>query len=208
MIHGWVVVSGANPDGYRGVDRLPWGVVDNAYYAGKLPDDVRRLYEHVRDSPRLGFWQPIATSVRTAASLYEYTRSEAGDAELLGVRSPYLSALDNPLLPCREATFLGYDVVAVGEWSLLRSFAEERGGHRDRPESRYISTLVNTSYLLRRSADAEVVEGLYRKVASSNLLEPIAPVASGLPVEAVAVFSVDPDEAGRNSEGIRQSAKA
>lgn len=113
--------------------------------------------------------------------MLSYSRQEDARVELIGVFSPYLSHGQES---SREeaARFLGVDVIAVGEWSLLKAL-DEVGKTQDVP--------LNAFGLLDDDSRVEWVASRYRELASRNEVEPIADPHPDLPVEPVWVYALD-----------------
>lgn len=184
LINGYMVVGLPGAGNYRGVDREPWDIIDAAYYDRDLPSDIQQIYASIKNDPSRGFWWPTVQSRTEAAKLLAFTRTREPQAELIGIVSPYLDRVagragqqDTTLL------HLGFDLISVGEWSLLRAMAESATHLPDRT-----AALINASGLLRRAEDADRVETSYRRMAEQGFVEAIADRGSGLPVEPVGVY--------------------
>jgi hypothetical protein len=183
LINGYLVVSAPSERlSYRGVDREPWEAIDEAFYARTLPLDIRREYEVMHDECE--FWWPALRSRRQAERLLAYTRQHEPSAELIGVLSPYLAnMLGYEAWPDSTATWIGIDIISIGEWSLLRALQE---ASVSLPGD---EVALNEAYLLRSDAEASRVEQHYRRLAAENRVEPIAdPDALG--TEAVVIYTL------------------
>lgn len=177
-INGYVVVN-APTNTYRGVDRDPWGIVGDHYYSNVLPQGIRALYEDM-DRDR-GYWWRSTPSINAAKDALAYSRKFDEGAELLAIYSPYLDSLGVTPWADTVSDSIGYDVVGVGEWSLLSAFHSSSVCIPD-----HIS--INEGGLLDEPALMDSIVDAYRVHAGVNELEPLAPEADGLPIEAVRVF--------------------
>lgn len=184
-MNGFLVVDGAKlASGYRGVDRYPWETIDAHYYEKLLPPDMREVYELLRAPSRRGMWWPTAETVSLADRLLDYSRRFSPDDALVGVESPYLaSALGRTTLDMPGWTLIGFDVVAVGEWSLLEVLSE-----LDASLLSDVAFSLNPSGLLHDRKDLGLVARVYEALARAGVVEPIASPDPRLPLEAVAIY--------------------
>ena len=192
-VNGYLVVSPKKPlEIYRGPDRSPWRHVEQCFFEGILPEPIRDAYKSLRSDQSRGFWWPSCTDLGTATKLAAYSREAGEGAEVIAIYSPYLANSPDRKgwhEPCGR--LLGVDVLAVGEWSLLRALVNARD-----PACRNVLTSVNTAGLLPDASCAGTVEARYRELARIDLVEPIADADSRLPVEAVTVYDLE-DQQGK-----------
>lgn len=190
IVNGYLVVSPKEPGAtYQGPDRSPWDQIDEGFYEGTLPKRIRAAYDSLRSDQSRGFWWPTCTDLGTAMMFADYLRQGGKPAEVIAIYSPYLARSQG-----REgwheprARLLGFDVVAVGEWSLLKALLDGQD-----PQC---TKAVNAAGLLPDKSYVPTVEARYRELSQSNVVEPIAATDSAIPVEAVTVYGLreDPDD--------------
>ena len=187
-INGYLVVDRA-PQGtmYAGPDRQPWKLVEDAFYANTLPPEFRQVYKRIRNDESRGLlWWPTAQSLEDAVPLLHWSRDAGGRVELLGVNSPYMSAIGSRKRWVEpKAAFIGLDVISVGEWSLLRELLST-------PRLVEAAQLcgMNSRGLLDEQNNAVVVQTLYRDWEHAGEVEPFAPEGSGVIVECVEVYAI------------------
>jgi len=184
IVNGYMVVRSPDQSGYHGADREPWEIISARYYTHELPPNIQRLYEEIDSIDERGFWWPTSRTREDAECMLAYTREYDPTAELIAIYSPYLFRLHRRSWTEHDASFLGFDVVPVGEWSLLR----ELTANTSLPDS--IRALLNSNKLLYDETMADVVEAYYRDVSGQPGVEPIGDKDSGLPVEAVRVYKL------------------
>lgn len=184
---GFMVVDAVAGDGYRGVDRQPWSVLSDAYHQRTLPPDVREAYERM-DAARKCAWERICHDADDVRLMLEYSRRNGADACLISVASPHLSAIYEPMTDwdVGSAAHLGFDVVSIGEWSLIREMNDigEWPLRNGAPEPL-------PSLLCSDAGCAADVEKRYRELVAQGCVEEIAAEAPCSNVEAVAVFAHD-----------------
>jgi hypothetical protein len=187
IVNGYVVVDSPRVDfSYRGVDRQPWDLVEAHYYEGRLPEHLCTIFERIRSAENRGFWWPVSRSRSAAEALLKYTESQGCSSEIVGVWSPYLELVGGKegSITNESVMVVGVDIIAVGEWSLLRCLQEVT----DRGAAKSLAQLLNPYGLLNDAADVRHIEELYRTLSGIGIVEPIADPNSGLPVEPVSMF--------------------
>lgn len=188
LVNGYLVVSPREPGTtYQGPDRSPWEHIEQGFYEGELPETIRSSYASLRSDNSRGLWWPTCRDLGLATVLAAYSRKAGKSVEIIAIYSEYL-AQSPDRVGWREprARLLGVDVVAVGEWSLIRALLEAR----DPACAKVVGTL-NEAGLLPDLSCASFVRELYTELARANLVEPIADPGSGVPVEAIRVYDLD-----------------
>ncbi len=181
VINGYIIVNPKTvTSSYRGVDREPWGGIGDAFYAGRLPEQLRQVWDAMR--PRDLWW---ATCRREMLEKFEsFLNQEGIPYEVLAVCSSYLSAARSErtaLTP--EHLFLGFDVVGVGQWSLLRALLES-------PAHRSVADLVNDAGLLADLERGEFIAATYADATGRNEVEPLGETDPRLPIDVVSVYQL------------------
>ena len=189
LVNGYVLVSlDTSGSIYRGPDRALWEKVDDDYYSGRLPPQLHMAYKSIKSDDSRGIWWTTCKTLETVISFAEFENKKNHNVEPLAVWSPYLANTQS----CQgweepRATLLGFDVISIGEWSLLRAIQEcQHGAHCEDFEIK-----VNKAGLLSNSSSVREVENKYQKLASEGMVEPIAEVNSGAVVESIEVYSLD-----------------
>ena len=174
---------------YRGIDCEPWDHLDGKYYENVLPTSVCAKYKAIRADSSRGLWWATCRDFTSASELANISWQAGRDDTLLAVYSPYLAEVfdrggwEEPM-----AIFLGFDLVSVGEWSLLRALLESEAIPTDE-----ILHFINKSGLLQEASSSCAVEKYYRNRAARNLVEPIADIDSGGVVDLVSVYLLTQD---------------
>ena len=107
---------------YGGIDRMPWFDVDEHYYTGTLPPNYVSAKMILKEKNRDFTGIELCYDIHSAQSLLEYSNREEVRNELIALRSEKLMtvkgnpAAENP----QNLEWLGYDLIALGHWSLLR----------------------------------------------------------------------------------------
>ena len=107
---------------YGGIDRMPWFDLDEEFYAGTLPEGVARLRKS------LDLANDDLTGIRlckdwpTARALLEFDERARLVNEIVCVRSGKLAAIKGTVgsSDVPAVRWGGYDLVSLGNWSLLR----------------------------------------------------------------------------------------
>ena len=106
---------------YAGIDRMPWFDIDDLWYAGSLPEPWLSARKQLRSDNSDITGLELSQDLNVAISLLTYSNRANAANELIAVRS-------EALLPAKgivatgplAIAWLGYDVVALGQQSLLR----------------------------------------------------------------------------------------
>jgi len=131
-----------------------------------------------------GFSMPTCTDRADAERLYRYSCHGGDPVQLIAIHSPYLGEVyGRASWTESDAVSIGFDVVPVGEWSLLcavEPLLETSASQTAR--------FLNTTGLLDDAASAPLVEREYRLLAAQGIVDDFAPPGTGLPVESLEVF--------------------
>jgi len=107
---------------YGGVFRMPWFDVEEDFFLGVLPKELVDLWKRLKKENNDFSGLHLCQNYSNATKMLAYSNRESVRNELIAVRSKVLSEIKN------ETTFsevevnidwLGYDIVAIGHWSLL-----------------------------------------------------------------------------------------
>lgn len=173
---------------------------DDGRYHGvgrSLMDEIAAEYWADRGSPlaeayaasehRGARWGHVFTSYADAVAALPLLEEVLGSkVVVIGVSSDYLASVLSPNEESVEMVLLGYDVVSVGEWSLLLEIVSTE---LTRELERDHGVSLNRWGLLDRNGEEAVrsVEQVYRAAAEQNMVEPTWDPGVGI-IESVAVF--------------------
>lgn len=107
---------------YGGVERMPWFDIDEDLYAGTLPQEIRELWQKIEkaniDLPNI----ILTKELNVASTLLDYSNKSEVRNELISVFSEeLLHSKGVKIVNTSSILWLGYDVIALPEWSLLRA---------------------------------------------------------------------------------------
>jgi len=163
---------------YGGIDRMPWFELDEAFYRGTLPGDISRLRASLTEANEDLTGIRLCQDLRTALALLEYSNRSETKNELIALRSDKLARvkgamkLDNSL-----CTWLGYDVVSLGNWSLLRD-----GLFRSPASFPGWEKMINESGLLIDPELSESIIELYEAASRAGQVEELPGSLYGIDV--------------------------
>lgn len=105
---------------YGGIDRMAWFDVDDQFYAGTLPDSILQVQQRIYKSNSELSGIEICRELDLALMLLEYSNGIYNANELIAIRSEALTPFKGIVTidPAR-LEWIGYDVVALGQQSLL-----------------------------------------------------------------------------------------
>ena len=186
MINGYVVVRCRGSSTYMGVDRDAFTALGQAYFdkPRRLPHAAVEAYVRTLDQP--GRYTPVCTNRPDAEILLRHSMLLEGAHELLGIRSSYLEDVCGWPVLREHGDFLGYDVVAVGEWSMLTRLLEPEVGGR----ANDILALLNSNGLLDDPAAMDLVNQRYRALTVQDVVEEVGGNSPAAPLECVQVFLI------------------
>jgi hypothetical protein len=150
---------------YRGIDRLPWEDLDDAYYQGVLDGALLALRKRLEAENR------DLTGIKTIKD-YEAARevwqAYQDKSEILAVWSPELAEVKGSFVYEGHLDYLGIDCTSPGEWSVLLS------GVFAHPELFPLEAdRLNAFGLLESEADCDAAFGHYMELASRGRVEPV-----------------------------------
>ena len=106
---------------YGGLDRMPWFDVDEEYYAGTLPAGLATARTKLKKNNSDFTGIELCQDLTQALELLRYANRSTRKNELIAVRSERLARIKGAVdLRSPSAKWIGYDVVGLGEWSLIR----------------------------------------------------------------------------------------
>lgn len=163
---------------YHGVDRMPWFDLDQDYVSNKLPEHLFQARKAIRRECRDFTGLPLSCDVVQAREILAYSNRERIQNELIIIGSKLLSEIKGRVVHCSQpVTRLGFDVVSLGNWSLIGS------GAFVRPES-FPKTVNNLSaYGLLASPDvSKEVQFEYSEAVNRGFIEDLPESPDGIDV--------------------------
>ena len=105
---------------YGGVDRMPWFDIDEDRLGNVLPDSLVRARDDIHRANSDLSELELCSDLQVATQLLHYSNRSAPANELIAVRSDVLAPLKGVItVAAPDVQWLGYDVVALGQQSLL-----------------------------------------------------------------------------------------
>jgi hypothetical protein len=161
---------------YAGVTRHGWAdVFDEDFYAERMPPEIARLAIAIKAKNNDFTGIDLCQDEQVALDLLAYANRDSVKNELIAVRSPLLDATKGCIESDFQVEWLGFDFVALGDWSLISAgmfyFPERYSEWFDRANR--IGLFDDPSLL------AEYVQA-YERDADAGYSEPIAPASAGL----------------------------
>lgn len=158
---------------YGGVDRMPWFDVEEALYADKLPPDLRAIRDGIRARNADATGLALA-ELEEARSLLAYANRVSPANELVALRGTRLDQVKGIIRTSARVDWLGWDVVALGSWSLLSVVfvvpdAFPGFSHR-----------INVSGLLNSDRDAALLMAAYREAEFREQVEELPKPGLGI----------------------------
>jgi hypothetical protein len=126
------VVAPINGVYYAGVKRQAWAdVFDETYYHQKMemPPDILPLADALKRENTDLTGIDVCKNEDAAFSLLEYSNRRKIANELIVIRSPTLETIKGSVEITKPIDWLGFDCVALGEWSLISEGVFARPDH-------------------------------------------------------------------------------
>lgn len=103
---------------YAGIDRMPWFDVEENL--SDSPHSIQSAFTAIREAGNDFTGLDVSQNLSSAKELLAYANRDAEQNELIAISSPMLLELKGGIqVPEKTMTWLGFDVVAFGQWSLL-----------------------------------------------------------------------------------------
>lgn len=158
---------------YGGVDRMPWFDVDEALYAGTLPPEPRARWTALRErgADLTGL---VLAGLDDALALLEHSNRAGRVNEVAAVRGSRLGEVKGTLEIPVEVEWLGWDVVSLGEWSLLSVVFVVPAAFPGWPAR------INPAGLLESPEEGEALVAAYREAARRGEVEELGEAVLGI----------------------------
>jgi hypothetical protein len=166
---------------YAGLDRLRWvDVFDEDFYTGKVAHDVRELARGIHEANHDLTGITVCRDAEVASVLLKHANRRGLANELIVVRSPQLDVIKGTVDINWPIEWLGYDVMGLGEWSLISNglFIDPEYYARWVPQ-------INRFGLFDDCSFVEEYIAAYEEAVAKGKSEPLAPLESGFPRIAV-----------------------
>jgi hypothetical protein len=180
---------------YAGLDRLQWiDVFDEDFYSGNAPAEVRKLAIALKNTNEDLISVTLCRDAAVASLLLKYSNRRQHFNELIVVRSPELEAIKGAIDIDASVEWLGYDVMALGDFSLIA------GGIFVDPQCYARWALkINCFGLFADSGCVEDYIAAYDEAVAKGVSEPLAPAEAGFPRIAIEVGRLNINETPRES---------
>lgn len=104
---------------YGGLDRLPWFDIDEAYYSGRLPIDLRCIRRSLKEINLDFSGIDLLKSLSEARQMLDYSNRESQKNEIITVYSEMLRELKGAIKLESSVNWIGCDIINLGHSSLL-----------------------------------------------------------------------------------------
>ncbi len=107
---------------YNGVDRSIWADIEAFFMKEQTPQDMRlsKNYQAIKGSGYDASFFKIEKSINTVRALAQINAEIYQTNEILAVSSRYLNQIKHEKKAEGPITWLGYDIILLGGWSLVR----------------------------------------------------------------------------------------
>jgi hypothetical protein len=175
-VHSREPIPAVNHVYYTGIDRQRWAdVFDDDFYAKKTPEEIRMLAQSIRTNARDFSGIELCPHAEAAYRLLQYSNRNGDTNELIAVRSTELEATKGTVETELPLEWMGYDIFALGEWSLIaEGFFRNPGYYSRWAPSINRFGLFDDPSLLNQYAST------YETAVAEGISEPIAPKSAGL----------------------------
>jgi hypothetical protein len=182
------VLPSVNGIFYAGIDRCAWcDVYDEAYYADKAPPEVASIADRMQDDCVDFSGIELARDFDVTRVLLEYSNRTAVRNEIIAIRSEQLDEIKGTFDTQIPIEWLGIDVKAFGEWSLIAE------GLFAAPENfQPWIRRINENGLFDTPQAASEYERAYQAAAALGHAEELAPPSAGFGILQIQVGRVGP----------------
>jgi hypothetical protein len=171
---------------YSGLDRQRWAdVFDEDVSSSRMPTDVRSFADRVKRNSHDLTRVDVCQDVDAAFALLQYSNRKGVRNELIALRSTPLAEVKGTFEATVALEWIGYDCVAVGEWSLIGQGFFRAPGHYSGWKQK-----INKFGLFDNVSLCEEFARVYQKAAEEGISEPVAPASAGSGVLAIEVAKV------------------
>jgi hypothetical protein len=171
---------------YSGVDRQRWAdVFDEDFYANRVPDEIRTMALALKENTRDFTGLDLCGNVEAASVLLAYSNRHEVSNELIVIRSPGLEEFKGSIEVECQVNWIGYDIVAIGEWSLIG-----QGVFRNPDYFSAWLPRINPFGLFNDATLLVEYVSAYEKGVADGQAEPTAPRSAGLGILSLEVGMV------------------
>jgi hypothetical protein len=150
---------------YRGVDRLPWEDLDDAYYAGTISEELLRVRDKI-EAENKGLLGPRL--IRDYSDALFVWQAFEEKTEIIALWSPQLAQNTGSVSCNGELQPIGFDCISLGEWSVLI-----RGAFYCSHEFSGLLGELNEYGLLKSDDDCDKLFSRYIELSRSGYVEPL-----------------------------------
>lgn len=154
---------------YHGIDRLNWIDVENRFNQSLIPESILNIYTGLEASEQDLTGIKVLKKYDEAVTLLSLDAETAFKNEVLAIASDKLYQIKGPGIVTQQAiTWLGYDIVLLGGWSLIRHAIFE-----NRQMSLLEVVELNSFGLLDHVGQADVFLKEYNRLADHDKVDPL-----------------------------------
>jgi hypothetical protein len=163
---------------YGGMMRMPWFDLDEAYYNGTLPSELRNHLEQIDDANKDLTGIDLCADQTIARRILAFSNQEASLNEIIVIHSEELAKIKGSMVKCPvEVDWHGFDIVQLGEWSLL-----EDGIFAKPAAFPHWVAQLNAKGLLNSSEGIQDLVADYQTAVAAGLVEPLGPLVNCIAV--------------------------
>jgi hypothetical protein len=105
---------------YGGIDRMRWFDIDEELYSNRLPVNIEYTRRKIKEMNADFTGIDLCKDLDMAFAMLEYSNRLTPRNELIVVRSKRLAEIKGEFdFDDSQCTWIGYDIIALGYWSLL-----------------------------------------------------------------------------------------
>lgn len=105
---------------YGGIDRMAWFDLDEDFYHGVLPSNIQQARQLIKSNNVDFTGIDLCKDWALTIELLEYSNRHFLANELIAIRSELLNEIKGvAYIDTLEISWVGYDIVSLGNWSLL-----------------------------------------------------------------------------------------
>lgn len=101
---------------YRGIDRLPWEDIDDAYYSGRISSELMRVRQQIESENRGVLGPRLLRDLDAVRTVWRVFKERT---EIVAICSSELASNGNAAPFDGSFRFIGFDCISLGEWSVI-----------------------------------------------------------------------------------------
>jgi hypothetical protein len=171
---------------YGGVLRMPWFDLDEAFFSGRLPEELIAVRKNLKSNNPAFSGIDLCYDSEVTRTVLNYCNRQSSRNEIIAVRSPLLKEVKETAIESNNVIWQGFDIVALGHWSLLGSGLFWAPSYFQK----WIEKLNSKGLFEDPSLVAEFVTD-YETAASKGAVEPL-PLPQIYGIDAIEIGRISP----------------